>query len=133
MRLGLGTPPVVMRNRKAVNSLMRVASAAAFLLTLTTSSLRPTNPNLRSLLPGYSRCHLAGVPARAAFPTRLVAAPVASRVMPVKALPSGNEEEVLDSTSRPAGWFFEVCPPHSVLASEKLGIGNVRLLHPLRC
>ena len=94
---------MVMRDRSVVNGFMSVASAAALLVALTSSPLRPLHSSLRPLLPGYFRCHLAGVPAYPAFPTRILPISVASRFFPVKALPSGNEEEEPDSTSSRRG------------------------------
>jgi hypothetical protein len=123
-----------MRNRSVFNLSLRVASAVALLVALTTSPLRPLHSSCSSVRPEFARSDWAGIPGRSSFPTRLLPTSVTVRPVSVKALPSANEEEELDGDSQPALRQFDLCSSVSPISIAKLATdGNTHSFHPLRC
>jgi hypothetical protein len=123
-----------MVDRIGFNHCVRVVSALALLVAMTTSPLRPFKANSGSDRPDAVRSNLAGAPKHLSFPTRLLPTSVVSRPVSVKALPTSNEEEELDGASHPDSDLFD--PPHSVCAmpsAKPVPVSNVRSPHLLRC
>jgi hypothetical protein len=123
-----------MRKRSVLNQGMRIASAVALLVAMTTSPLRSFHSNSASLRPEATRPHCAGNPARLSFPARALPTSATARAFAVKAIPSENEEEDRDSVPRSVLSFFRASTSVSAAFSAKLaGVRESHSFHPLRC
>jgi hypothetical protein len=121
-----------MSKRSLLDHAIRIASALALLVAMTTSPLRPFHSSFLRGEP--ARSHWASSPARSTFPTRVVPTSVAMRPVSVKALPSETEEKELNGAARPALHFFDLSGLRTANSFKLSTTGdNAHSLHPLRC
>lgn len=114
-----------------LNYSVRVVTALALLVAVTTSSIRPQNLAGVNSPADHVRRNFASHTEHSA---RLTAASVPSRLGWVKAVRSEKEEEDLSGTARPADDVFDLCPPQSPIPSGHFSTtGDVPSFHPLRC
>lgn len=125
---------MAMSKRSLLNRIIRIASALALLVAMTSSPLRPFHSGSSSLCAECARPHWAGSSGRSSIPTRILPNSISMRPVSVKAIPCENEEEDLDGACRPALYFFVSSLPVSAISIENLATHDiVHSLHPLRC
>lgn len=121
-----------MSKRSLLNHIIRIASALALLVAMTSSPLRPFQSGFLRAESG--RSHWAGSPFRSSFPARLVPTSVVMRPVLVKALPSESEEKELDGASGPVFYFFDLSRSLTAHSFRPSATGDkTQSLHPLRC
>jgi hypothetical protein len=120
-----------MVDQSQFNNWVRVITALALMVAVTTSLIRPQNLVGASWPADHARRDFASPSEHSA---RLTAASVPSRLGWVKAIRSEMDEEDLSGMARPADDVFDLCPPQSPIPCGHFWTtGDVRSFHPLRC
>ena len=121
-----------MISRNLIHSLIRATSTLTLLVSVMTPPLRVSNALAESTSPDHFACNL-GIP-QPCMPI-VHAKLVTSRVLPVKAIQSENDEREPDGDSIPPSCFIILPPSHSHLpfARDLSDFGLSRAQYPLRC
>ena len=114
-----------------LNHGIRAASALALLVAVMTSQIRPSRS---TCVPSQPECLRRNFAIPSSHSTRPSAASVSPRAVPVKALPSENNEKELSGTIRPVGCSLDLSAHASPKPARDLtAFGLDRAPHPLRC